>query len=199
LTSGGPAASSRLAASLENTMQLPFMIFGVDTRATAVTAAMLQQWPHLEHPTGFTTHFFLDMLDERGVTYVCRFFGMMALRMLRIGREDAMAKYDIFLPDPVGDERFDKDIDSNVARLIIDDEMRPRHIAVGLSSSSLMLNIAERDEDRTQSVGRCVPFTELHALGPDAASITVGDIILRALIMLHPDAFAPFPNLSHHS
>jgi hypothetical protein len=131
---------------LEETMQLPFMIFGIDKRATAVTTAMIQKWPHKDHPLQVATvHLFFDMLDQREMHYVCRMLGMMALRMLRFGRENIMDQYDIFLPAPVGDERFNKDtIDSNVERLVIDNAIRPRQVAVGVSGSGLMLASSQR-------------------------------------------------------
>jgi hypothetical protein len=139
----------------------------------------------------------MDMLDARGATYACRFFGLLALRMLRLQHEHAIGHYDIFLPNPVGEDRFNhKTFDGNVERLIPDyGVFRDRHVAVGLSSSGLMLTIATREADCSLDAGWRIPFAELHAEGADTASIHVGDVILRRLIALHPDAFAPFPNL----
>lgn len=180
-------------------MQIPFVLFAVDPRATAIITAAMQQWPHLSQPTGFRLPLFLDMLEERGLDYAARLLGMIALRQLRVRHAERIGMYDIFLPDPVGAERFDKGIDTNVARLTIDQGIRPRHLAVGLTTSGLMLNIATREADRIVDIGWRIPFAELHALGAATASLTVGGRVLLHLMALHPDAFAPYPSLSFQS
>lgn len=78
-------------------MQIPFIIFAIDRRTTAVVVAMMQQWPHKSAPSGFHTYLYLDMLDERGLPYSARFLGMIALRLLRISHDKAIGGYDIFV------------------------------------------------------------------------------------------------------
>lgn len=177
-------------------MQVPFTIFGIDTAGTAVTSGLLQQWPHMTSPAGFMLHLPLVELDRRGMAYTCRMFGDLSLGKLALVHKTALARLDIFLPVPVGDERF-VDQDSNVTQFVADrDAMRALHVAVGLSSSSLTLNIAARDGASLTEVGRAISLAELDALGPEAANVGVGEAILRELAAQHRDVFAAYPHLS---
>lgn len=178
-------------------MRIPFVIFGIDPRATAIAYAIVNHRPHDTGLfNGFTNHLPLAKLDARGMTYACRLLGEIAIDALNRAHSATLGKLNIFLPPPSDDDGF-VDQSSNVCEIVIErGKLRELHVAVGVTGSALMLNVAARRSDVTIDAGRFVSLAELDALGPEAASITVGNIILRRLIGQHSDAFAPYPTLS---
>jgi hypothetical protein len=172
-----------------------FHAFGIDKRSTAIVAFFMQQWPHLDHPTAFGNHLFLDELERKGSDFVCRMFGDMVLGGLRIAYPSAMNKY-VF--EPITQAPL-IDNDSNIGRLppVERGVILPLHVAVGLSNSAVSLEFVDHNANQEAlGMARGIPLHELQALGPDNAATSVGATVLRMLARLHPVAFAPFPNLT---
>lgn len=177
-------------------MRIPFTVFGIDEHGAAVTAGLMVQWPHLDHPSGFLVHLPLRKLDARGMVYTCRLLGSFVFARLSMTHPDTIGKLDVRLPTPVGDERFCTD-DDNVKELIANpDFMRDLRVAVGLSDSALRLVIAGHDKEQTVDIGRSVALLDLDAMGAEKANLSIGETVLHTLIEQHADVFARYPHLS---
>lgn len=78
-------------------------------------------------------------------------------------------------------------------------EMRPERMGLGVSDMTiepaLVLNTFA--DNALFGKGQLQFLKQLADMGENAAPAFLGDIMLRKLIELHPDAFAPFPNLSY--
>lgn len=175
-------------------MRIPFINFGIDGRGANILFTLMSQWPHKDKPDGYPLPLPLYKLDARGMTYTCRALGQLALGQLARVHPDIFRDLDVLLPAPIGSERF-VDEGINVTGLPADG-MRDRHLAVGLSDSSLRLVITQGDKDESADVGRSIPLIELGGLGPEKSNMTVGEIVLRKLIEQHTDVFAKYPKLS---
>ena len=177
-------------------MQQNHMSFGIDRRGSAIVACPMIHRLFQEQPSGFPSHFFLDLLAGKGREYTCRALGALTLAGLTIYMPDAMQPY---LFSPVTLTPLFDDADSNVSRLVPErGVILPIHVALGLSDDGRSLEFAEHDDAHRALPGtvRTTPLRELEARGPDGAATQLGSDVLTTLLRLYPAAFAPYPQLA---
>jgi hypothetical protein len=169
-------------------VQEHYAIFGINERGTTLV--------YQNDLSSFTHEHYLDNLDRWGMLHICRALSDMALGWLNIIYRGSIDKHGLIMP--VGTTRLieEGNVESMPPSPGYRAALRDHRVVVGLSNSGLAVEIATHDANGPLAMARSIPFAELDALGPDTANMTIGDIILRTLVRLHPDPFAPFHNLS---
>jgi hypothetical protein len=73
--------------------------------------------------------------------------------------------------------------------------MREACLAVGINYACDALRIAPFSGGRRDGMGESVPLQRLDHLGAQQAWRVVGELVLPVLAAMHPDVFAPYPEL----
>jgi hypothetical protein len=78
-------------------------------------------------------------------------------------------------------------------------EMHPERMGLGVSDMTIQPALVLNTFAGNAPVGKgqLQFLKQLAEMGESAAPAFLGDIMLRKLAAMHPDAFAPFPNLSY--
>jgi hypothetical protein len=173
-------------------MQPDFFMFGINEAGSAVVIKPVG--PKRHNP--YCPEFFLSEWDRKGFDEVSGMLGEMLLRLLKADHAQAFSALSltppsICIPEPKNENVTAIDsFDWNGA-------MRDARLAVGINYGYDALRIVPFAGDKRVDIGESVELERLDNLGPHQAWRRVGELVLRKLATMHPDAFAPFSNLSH--
>lgn len=185
------APYSHLVVPTLPVMKPDFFMFGINEAGT--TLVIKPVGPKRRNP--FCPEFFLSEWDRKGFDEASGILGEMLLRLLKAHHAKAFSA--LSLTPPAGEPEPKNENVTAINPFDWNGAMRDARLAVGMNYGYETLQIAPFVGDKPVNLGESVELERLDNLGPHQAWRVVGELVLRKLATMHPDAFAPFVNLSH--
>jgi hypothetical protein len=171
-------------------MQPVFFKCGVNDAGTTLVIKPVE--PKRRNP--FAPEFFLCEWDRKGFDEASATLGELLLRLLRVHYPVAFKAVSLTPPQA-------RLADAHAAKVVSlepfdwNGAMRRECLAVGINYCYDALRIGPFSGDKRDGMGESVSLEWLDGVGHHQAWQVVGALVLGLLATMHPDAFAPYPDL----